>query len=63
MIANGHLRRRLLEVCADWKVDLAVPPLSLCTDNGAMVAGLGARRTPGDGSSLTVRPDLPVEMN
>jgi N6-L-threonylcarbamoyladenine synthase len=28
--------------CADNGIELRVPPLSLCTDNGAMIAALGA---------------------
>ncbi|GAA2001003.1 tRNA (adenosine(37)-N6)-threonylcarbamoyltransferase complex transferase subunit TsaD [Brevibacterium samyangense] len=40
--ANGRLRERLAERCEAAGVTLRVPPLSLCTDNGAMVAALGA---------------------
>lgn len=40
--ANGRLRARLAERCAAAGVTLRVPPLRLCTDNGAMVAALGA---------------------
>ncbi len=39
--ANSHLRRRLDEVCQKHGVKLCVPPLSLCGDNGAMVAAAG----------------------
>ena len=39
--ANSHLRRRLEQVCAAHGVALCVPPLSLCGDNGAMVAAAG----------------------
>ena len=39
--ANSHLRRRLAELCAAMKVSLVVPPVSLCGDNGAMVAAAG----------------------
>ena len=39
--ANSHLRRRLEQVCAARQVKLCVPPLSLCGDNGAMVAAAG----------------------
>jgi len=35
--ANTYLRRRLSEV--DFEV--FIPPFRLCTDNGAMIAGLG----------------------
>jgi N6-L-threonylcarbamoyladenine synthase len=38
--ANAYLRR----VLAGWKdVDIRFPPLSLCGDNGAMVAGIAYR--------------------
>ncbi|RAD67419.1 tRNA (adenosine(37)-N6)-threonylcarbamoyltransferase complex transferase subunit TsaD, partial [Burkholderia multivorans] len=40
--ANAHLREVLATRCAEAGVTLRVPPLSLCTDNGAMVAALGA---------------------
>lgn len=40
--ANARLRERLAERCDAAGVTLRVPPLSLCTDNGAMVAALGA---------------------
>ncbi|MBE6629516.1 MAG: tRNA (adenosine(37)-N6)-threonylcarbamoyltransferase complex transferase subunit TsaD [Ruminococcaceae bacterium] len=39
--ANSHLRRRLESVCAAHGVSMCVPPLSLCGDNGAMVAAAG----------------------
>jgi N6-L-threonylcarbamoyladenine synthase len=39
--ANSHLRRALQELCDQHKVTLAVPPISLCGDNGAMVAAAG----------------------
>ena len=39
--ANSHLRAALGEVCARRKVRLAMPPVSLCGDNGAMVAAAG----------------------
>ncbi len=39
--ANSHLRRRLGEVAAAHGASLCVPPISLCGDNGAMVAAAG----------------------
>lgn len=39
--ANSHLRRALQELCDKHRVTLAVPPVSLCGDNGAMVAAAG----------------------
>jgi N6-L-threonylcarbamoyladenine synthase len=42
--ANGRLRRALQDRAAASGVDLFLPPLSLCTDNAAMVAALGYYR-------------------
>ncbi len=39
--ANSRLRARLAEACEREGVTLLVPSLHLCTDNAAMVAGLG----------------------
>jgi len=39
--ANRHLRERLAELGAAEDVEVLVPPPSLCTDNGAMIAGIG----------------------
>ncbi len=57
--ANGRLRAYVLERAEAAGVEVRIPPPSLCTDNGAMVAALGAELvargvTP---SSL----DLPVD--
>lgn len=40
--ANARLRDTLAAACASAGITLRVPPLALCTDNGAMVAALGA---------------------
>ena len=42
VVANARLREEAERRCADAGVALRIPPLSLCTDNGAMIAGLGA---------------------
>jgi N6-L-threonylcarbamoyladenine synthase len=42
--ANRGLRQALTEQAQAAGVDLFLPPLSLCTDNAAMVAALGYRR-------------------
>ena len=40
--ANSRLRAIAEQRCADAGVELRMPPRRLCTDNGAMVAALGA---------------------
>ncbi|MBN1346561.1 MAG: tRNA (adenosine(37)-N6)-threonylcarbamoyltransferase complex transferase subunit TsaD [Phycisphaerae bacterium] len=42
--ANGRLRRQMADTCAERGLTLHLPPMSLCTDNAAMVAGLGYHR-------------------
>ena len=39
--ANSHLRAALADLCRRKKVRLSMPELSLCGDNGAMVAAAG----------------------
>lgn len=39
--ANSGLRVRLHERCQKENIDLRIPPLSLCTDNAAMIATAG----------------------
>lgn len=41
--ANRRLRELLAQRCAAAGLELRIPPVSLCTDNGAMVAALGAQ--------------------
>ncbi|HFQ16019.1 MAG TPA: tRNA (adenosine(37)-N6)-threonylcarbamoyltransferase complex transferase subunit TsaD [Rhodobacteraceae bacterium] len=42
--ANAALRAQLEALCADQEFALHVPPMELCTDNGAMIAWAGAER-------------------
>ena len=39
--ANSHLRRRLTALCEKMGSPVCMPPLSLCGDNGAMIAAAG----------------------
>ena len=39
--ANSRLREKLEEQAAEFGLDLTLPPRSLCTDNGAMIAAAG----------------------
>lgn len=41
--ANSRLRELLAARCTSAGITLRVPPISLCTDNGAMVAALGSQ--------------------
>jgi N6-L-threonylcarbamoyladenine synthase len=41
--ANARVRELTAERSAEAGVQLHIPPLSLCTDNGAMIAVLGAQ--------------------
>ncbi len=63
--ANGRLRALAAERCATAGIELRVPPPGLCTDNGAMIAALGAHvaasGAPPSGPMLTADPSLPVE--
>jgi len=42
VVANARVRALAEERCAAAGITLRVPPLSLCTDNGAMIAAVGA---------------------
>lgn len=43
VVANARLREYAHEVCAREGIELRIPRFSLCTDNGAMIASLGAQ--------------------
>jgi N6-L-threonylcarbamoyladenine synthase len=43
VVANRRLREVATARAAAAGIQLRIPPLDLCTDNGAMIAGLGAR--------------------
>ncbi|NYF12940.1 N6-L-threonylcarbamoyladenine synthase [Pseudoclavibacter sp. JAI123] len=40
--ANARVRELAEERCAEAGIELRIPPLRLCTDNGAMIAAVGA---------------------
>lgn len=63
--ANARIRALTAERCAENGIELRVPPLALCTDNGAMIAALGAQLvgrgiTP-SGLDFAADSTLPVE--
>jgi N6-L-threonylcarbamoyladenine synthase len=55
--ANQHIRGALQTVCAEFEFAFYAPPLSLCTDNGAMIAWAGLERfQKGLTDSLDIKP-------
>lgn len=52
VIANTALRTALIELASQQKIDLFIPPLSLCTDNAAMAAVAIEKWRRGEVSSL-----------
>jgi N6-L-threonylcarbamoyladenine synthase len=63
--ANSRLRALLAERCEAAGIGLTVPPVRLCTDNGAMVAALGAQLVADgvapSGLDFAADPGQPVE--
>ena len=43
VVANARVREEAQRRCADAGIELRIPPLSLCTDNGAMIAAIGSQ--------------------
>jgi N6-L-threonylcarbamoyladenine synthase len=63
--ANRAIAAALADVCATAGAELIVPPIALCTDNGAMVAWAGAERFAlggRDGLDFTARPRWPLDL-
>ena len=64
VVANRRLRDVAAERAAAAGVRLRIPPFDLCTDNGAMIAGLGARLVEAgsapSGAGFGVDSSLPV---
>ena len=62
--ANSQLRAKLLEVGAEHGVEVRVPELRLCTDNGAMVAMLGVNLVEAgvvEAGVAPSSPDFPID--
>ncbi|NRG40270.1 tRNA (adenosine(37)-N6)-threonylcarbamoyltransferase complex transferase subunit TsaD [Rathayibacter sp. VKM Ac-2835] len=64
VVANARVRELAEERCAAAGIALRIPALSLCTDNGAMIAALGAQlieaRHPPSSLSFGADSTLPV---
>lgn len=64
--ANRTIAAALGEICAAAGAELIVPPIALCTDNGAMVAWAGAERFAlgaRNGLDFTARPRWPLDLD
>lgn len=59
--ANARLRSLAEERAAAAGIDVRVPPPALCTDNGAMIAALGAEMVRTGHAPSTL--DLPVDSS
>lgn len=62
--ANQHLRARLKDLTHNKKMDFIAPPLSLCSDNGAMIAWVGIeklKRNMTDALDIAARPRWPLD--
>lgn len=61
--ANSLLRARLTELATAHGLQIPLPPMDLCTDNGAMVAYVGHHQLSGGQASnyhLSARPTSPI---
>lgn len=64
--ANGTIRRALEQLCAETETVFVAPPLSLCTDNAAMIAYAGIERMRlglVDDMTLSARPRWPLDTS
>ena len=63
--ANGTIRNGLMRLCAGLDTDFIAPPLSLCTDNAAMIAYAGIEMMQSgqrDDLTLSARPRWPLDQ-
>ncbi|HLP23451.1 MAG TPA: tRNA (adenosine(37)-N6)-threonylcarbamoyltransferase complex transferase subunit TsaD [Microbacteriaceae bacterium] len=66
VVANARVRALAAERCTAAGVTLRIPSLALCTDNGAMIAAIGAQRIaagfPPSAVDFAADSTLPVEV-
>lgn len=63
--ANGMIRDRIMQLCTASNTGFIAPPLSLCTDNAAMIAYAGMERMMHDeydDLTLSARPRWPLDQ-
>jgi len=64
--ANSQLRDLAAVRCAEAGIELRIPPIRFCTDNGAMIAAVGAaavrRGLPPSALDLPVDSSMPLEL-
>jgi N6-L-threonylcarbamoyladenine synthase len=64
--ANSAIRRALMRFCGESGLRLIVPPVALCTDNGAMIAWAGIERLRlglSDDMTFAARPRWPLDSD
>ena len=63
VVANSRLRDRMEKAGAEAGIEVRFPSMSLCTDNGAMIAVAGARRLArGERTELSIGADPALEL-
>lgn len=64
--ANSQLRELATARCAEAGIEVRIPPIRYCTDNGAMIAALGSavvrRGLPPSSLDLPVDSSMPLEL-
>ena len=61
--ANQGLKERLEKLCAEYDINLSIPPINYCTDNAAMIASCGYYAyLDGRIADLTLNPESSLEL-